>query len=146
MRVAGNLANMLPGLRREVAAVEPSIPVAEEMPMMDQVEGTYRSVFRTAAILVSSGLLVLFLSALGLYVVLAFAVSQRTREIGIRVALGAQSQDVLSVVLAQALRLAALGTSLGVACALVLTHALAHLLYGVSATDRAMFSGTVLLS
>ncbi len=89
----------------------------------------------------------LLLSALGLYGVLAYMVSQRTREIGIRVALGAQRRDVLGLVIGQGMRLALLGIVLGVAGAFALTRVLQRLLYEIKPTDPQTFVGvTVLLS
>ena len=82
------------------------------------------------------GLLALSLSAVGLYGVMAYAVSQRTREMGIRISVGAQRTDVLKLILRQGLILSAIGMTAGLLTALIVTH----LLYGISAADPATFA------
>ena len=91
------------------------------------------------------GILGLLLVSTGVYGVTAFAVSQRTREFGVRMALGAQRQAVLSLVLGQGLRLAAVGVALGLVGAFAMTRVLSSLLYGVSATDPWIFGGMSLV-
>ncbi len=91
------------------------------------------------------GLLALALASLGLYGVLSFSVAQRTREIGIRMALGANRSDVLRLVIGQGIKLISIGVALGLAGALAATRVLQSLLYGVSATDPATFVGITAL-
>jgi ABC-type antimicrobial peptide transport system permease subunit len=90
-------------------------------------------------------LLALLLAGLGIYGVMAYAVSQRTREIGIRMALGAQSREVMRMVVRQGMWLALAGLAIGLAGALVLTRLMSSVLYGVSATDVVTFAGVTLL-
>jgi predicted permease len=113
----------------------------------DDLEGLLHvSLFanRTAATLASVlGVLGMLLAAIGIYGVLSYSVSQRFREIGIRMALGAQSRDVLRLVVGQGLRLAVIGAGLGAVLGLAATSAMSSLLFGVSATDPLTFAAVV---
>src|SRR5207237_8519706 len=84
--------------------------------------------------------LALVLAAVGIYGVMSYSVAQRTREIGIRIALGAQRGDVLTMTMKQGLKLVAFGLLIGLASAFVLTRVMSSLLFGISATDRATFA------
>ena len=96
-------------------------------------------------LVVAFAVLALILSAVGIYGVIAYSVSQRTYEIGIRMALGAQRADVLKMVVGQGLKLALIGVAIGIAGAFVLTRFLASLLYGVKPTDPLTFIGVSLI-
>src|SRR5262249_54078549 len=104
-----------------------------------QVNSVYKPVLLTSAVLMYAGALALFMSMLGLYGVLAFSVNQRTREIGIRMALGAKRLDVLRLIVTRGLSLAVAGIGIGVLASLAATRLVTSLLYGVSATDPLTF-------
>jgi putative ABC transport system permease protein len=145
VRVAGDPRTMLPVLRRVILSVDRQVPLSEDVPLTQQVNAVYKSVLLTSAVVTWAGTLALFLSMLGLYGVLAFAVGERRREIGIRMALGAEARDVLRLVIAQGLRLALAGVVVGLLAACGATRLIKSLLYGVSATDPLTFIVIALL-
>jgi predicted permease len=146
IRVAGDPGAMLPLIRREIAAVDSGVPISEDMAMTRQVEGVYMTVRLSSTVLTCASAAALFLSAIGLYGVLSFAVNRRTREIGIRMALGALRVDVVKLVLRHGMGLAAAGTALGLLMAAALTRLLASWLYGIPPHDPATYLlGTLLL-
>jgi ABC-type antimicrobial peptide transport system permease subunit len=87
----------------------------------------------------------LLLSSIGVYGVISYLVSERTREIGIRLALGAQKSNILRVILQQGLKLAVVGAGVGLLCAVIVSHLMASLLYGVQPTDLLSFAGVAAL-
>jgi putative ABC transport system permease protein len=92
-------------------------------------------------LLSGAGIVAMTLAAIGLYGVIAYSVARRTREIGVRMAMGAQSRDVVKLIVGQGLGLALAGAAIGLALSAVATRFLSKLLYGVSATDPATFAG-----
>ena len=126
-------------VRRELAAIDPAVPLSG-MVTIDQHLGRAMLPPRAGAAIVGAvAMLALVLAAVGLYGLLAYLVAQRTREIGVRIALGARTTDVLRLTVAQGMRLTMLGLGAGVLLALVATRALAGVLYGVSASDPLTF-------
>ena len=139
-RTAGDPQRMVPALRSEVTALDAKIPVFEPTTLAEHVGvSLYRQ--RMAATLLSTfGLLALSLAAVGLYGVTAYMVSQRTRELGVRVAIGATQIDVLTLILRQALFLAAIGIVAGSIVALMVTRFMVNLLFGVGPADPVTFT------
>jgi len=126
-------------IRREVAMLDSNLPVQNIMTLREQV-GLWLWPSEMAAGLVTAlGLLGLLLAAIGLYGVMSYAVAQRTREIGIRIALGAQPRDVLGIIVGHGLKLTLAGVAIGLAASWSGMRLLGSLLYGVSARDPITF-------
>jgi len=139
VRTKGNAAASIAAIRDEIRAIDSSLQVTEIESMSEQI-GTALAAMSLASTLVGIfGLVALLLAALGLYGVMAYTVAQRTREIGVRMALGAQVRDVISLVVRQGLRLIVAGVVLGLAASYALTRLVQSFLYGVSPTDPAVF-------
>jgi predicted permease len=145
IRVSGDAAGMLPRIRHEIATVDPNVPISEDLPMTRQVEGVYMPVKLSSGILTCAGTLALFLTAIGLYGVLAFSVNRRKREIGIRMALGALPTGVLRLVLKHGMALVFIGAVLGLLLSLALARLLASWLYGVPPYDLVTYLLAVVL-
>jgi putative ABC transport system permease protein len=145
VRVAGDPKAFALPVESCVHELNPDLPVFEVMPLRKSME--LGSVFeRLAGTFVGAfGLLALALAAVGIYGVVAYTTRQRTREIGIRIALGARQGDVLRLVLSQGVRLTLLGLSIGLAAALAVTRLLSSELLGISPTDLATYTGVSLL-
>jgi putative ABC transport system permease protein len=138
-KAAGDPLELIGGIRDAVRAVDPNVPVANIRTMEQVVQASMSTPRFTGFLLGVFALLALTLAAVGIYSVLAYLVSQRTHEIGIRVAVGAGSVDVLTTVLGRAAPPIATGLALGIAGSLVLTRLMAGLLHGVTPTDPATF-------
>jgi len=132
-------------VRQQIWSVDKEQPVAGVMPLEDLVDENLSSRRMQASLLSGFAGLALLLVTLGIYAVLSFAVTQRTQEIGVRVALGAQPGQVLRMIFSQGLKLFLIGAAIGLACAIALSRALVHLLYGVSAYDPASFAVVTIL-
>ncbi len=145
VRTSNDPAALVPAIRRELRQIDPELPMAS-VATMEQLLGDSlaRSRF-TMSLLGVFAAVALALTAVGIYGVVSYSVAQRTHEIGIRMALGAQRGNVLGLVLRQGARLMIAGVGFGVLSALVLTHLMSSLLYGVSATDPATFVAVVLI-
>jgi predicted permease len=138
-------AAIAPGLRRAVQLVDPDLPLIDVRSQSEQIDEITTSERIFADLAGGFGVLALALACIGIYGIMAFAVSQRTNEIGIRMALGASPQLVLRMVLAEASWMAVPGLLAGVGGALALGRLIASMLYGLKAWDPATFAGSAML-
>jgi predicted lysophospholipase L1 biosynthesis ABC-type transport system permease subunit len=133
--------SIAPEVRALVQEVAPGAPMYRAFTMADLVADSMVQLSFTMLTLGITSMLALILGAVGLYGVLSYVVGQRTREIGVRMALGAEARRVRGMVVAQGVRVVLIGVAIGVLAALVTTRALGSLLFGVQAVDLATFLG-----
>ncbi len=140
VRAQGPAAALLPALRAAVLSVEPAVVFTESTTATEVAATTVAPTRIGAALMGAFGALALLLAAIGLYGVIAYSVSMRTREVGVRMALGARPLEIVRLVLGQGAKLAALGIGLGAVAATLVGRVLESLLYGVSALDPLAFA------
>jgi len=140
VRTSGDPAQLLPAIRNAVRAVDPDLALYDFGLLTEQLGDAWAKQRFTSGVLATFATLALFLAATGVFGVVASVVSERTREIGIRVALGATTADVLRLVLRQGMRLPVIGLIIGAILAIPASQALRGLLYGVSPTDPRVFA------
>jgi predicted permease len=146
LRTAGDAAALVPVLAREIRALDPDLPVFDVTTMERMIQGPNGFfLIRMGALFGGAlGLLGLALALVGVYGVVSYAVSQRTQEIGVRMALGADRAEIVRLVLGRGLVLVAVGLATGLACALSVSHLVANLLFSVSPVDPLTFIGVPL--
>jgi len=145
VRTNADPASLGDAVRRAAQSVNPDAPVFRVRTMREVIAGSIAQERFNTILMTLFAVVAMLLAAIGLYGVMAYSVTQRTREIGIRVAFGARRADVLRLVIRQGLRLVALGLALGLMAALALTRLMKKLLFEVSATDPMTFAGVALL-
>jgi predicted permease len=145
LHTAGEPAAMATTIRREIQAIDMGVTPWSTDVLTHHMEAAFLAPRIAATLLSILGLLALMLAAMGVYGVMAFAVNSRTHEIGIRMALGAQTKDVLGLMVRQGMQTALVGICIGLLAALGLTRAMSSQLYGVSARDPLVFSGVILV-
>ncbi len=141
LRTAADPMVLADAVRREVRALDASVQPAITVPLSEVTDFALLTHRVAASVLTVLGATALLLAMMGIYGVMAFTVNQRTREIGIRMALGAAKADVLKLVLTNGARLALFGVAIGLVAALAMTRLLSSLLVGVSALDPLTFLG-----
>ena len=145
VRSSGNQVQLEESLRNFASSLSDDTPVAEVKPMPVIVSAAVSAPRAVTSLFSAFAGVALILGIVGIYGVISFFVGQRTREIGVRVALGAQSSDVLKLVIREGLSLTLVGAAVGLTAAFALTRFLGSLLYGVGATEPLDFAGVALL-
>ncbi len=143
VRAAGDPMALTGALRRAVASVDPDLPLMEPMPLAERIGGSWARHRFDAALFGVFGAAALLLAASGIYAVVAHAVAQRTREMGVRLALGASRGDVVRLVVREGMALPAVGLLAGIVAALALTRLLRASLYDVTPTEPRVFAAGV---
>lgn len=145
VRTTGEPQALAPAVREQIRALDAKLPVTDVKTFRDQLDLSLFPSRVAAWTLGGFGALALLLAAIGIYGVVSYSVAQRTREIGVRMALGAREKDVLRLVLGQGLFVIAVGLAVGLSLAFAATRLIAGFLYGVGATDLLTFGGVPLL-
>jgi putative ABC transport system permease protein len=145
LRAKGDSSSLANAVRSEVRSIDPSVPVAK-VQTMEQVLATAQSRPRFLTLLLTLfSVVALIIATVGIYGVISFSVARRSKEFGLRMALGAQHKDVIGLVMKQGLLLTLLGVVVGVCAAFALTRLMASLLFGVQPTDPLTFISVPLL-
>jgi putative ABC transport system permease protein len=142
---AGEQLQIAGELKDTVASLNHDVPVSQIGPLKNWVAEAMAEPRSTSALFAVFAALALLLGAVGIYGVISYSVAQRTREIGIRMALGARRQEVLLLVVGQGAKLALAGVAIGIAGGLMLTRLMSGLLYGVHATDPLTYGAVAIL-
>lgn len=140
IRTKDKASDSISAIRDEIKAIDPSLPVSDVNTMSSQIGNALSAMTLASTLVGVFGVVALLLASIGLYAVMAYAVARRTREIGIRMALGAQVGDVLRMIIRQGMILTVVGVGIGLAAAYALTRTVSSLLYGVSPTDPTVFA------
>ena len=145
VQTSGNPKELAAAVRREVQALDPNLPAFNVMPLADNIDISLFPARFGAMLLGVFGFLALLIASIGIYGVMSYGVSERTQEMGIRMALGARGSDVLRLVISQGMWLALIGVAIGAGLALAVTRVVKSYLYDVSVTDPLTFIGIALL-
>jgi predicted permease len=145
VRTSARPETVIGAIRGEFRNLDPNLPVTDVKPLTEHMNLSLFPARAIAALLAAFGLLALALAAIGIFGVMSYAVSQRTREIGIRMALGAGAKEIFMLIVGHGLLLTLIGVGVGLALALVGTRFLSSLLYSLSAIDPLTFAGVTLL-
>jgi putative ABC transport system permease protein len=145
IRTKANPATLVPAVQREIQTLDPALPIFNVMTLDGFIGRTIAGWRLSAWLLGLFAGLALSLAAVGIYGVLSYSTEQRTREIGLRMALGAQRSDVLRLIVGQGLKAVAVGIAIGLVAALALSRVMKSFLFGVTATDPLTFASVALL-
>jgi putative ABC transport system permease protein len=145
LRTVGDPLKFVSAARAEIAAVDENLPLYEIKTMDKVITESIVGIAYVATMMAVLGAIALVLASVGVFGVMSYSVSERTHEIGIRMSMGAQTGNVLALVLRSGMLLTMLGLAIGLPVAYLLAQALSSLLYGVQAADPASFIGLPLL-
>jgi ABC-type antimicrobial peptide transport system permease subunit len=145
IRVSGDPMSLVAAVSREIHAVDPNQPISVIATMAELLGEETQQRQVVMILLASFAGIALMLAALGIYGALAYFVAQRTREIGVRLALGAQTHEVMKMVMRQGMALTSLGVGIGLIGGLALARLMKSLLFGISATDPLTFAAVAAL-
>jgi len=145
VRTTGDPMAALPGMRAAVRSVDPELPLANVNTMEQLIDNSTGQRRFAMVLLIGFSLLAMTLASIGLYGVMSYTVSQRSRELGVRLALGADTREVMGLVLVQGLRLTLAGVAIGLLAAFGVTRVMKNMLFGLSSTDPLTFAGISLL-
>jgi ABC-type antimicrobial peptide transport system permease subunit len=140
IKTTGDPLALAPAARKALVGLDPALPLDELQTYLHLMRENLTGLFYVAAMLGFDALIALLLAAIGIFGVMANLVGERTREIGVRLAMGAQREDVLRMILRRAAWLTGFGVCTGLALAFALAHGVANLLYEVSPNDPLIFS------
>ena len=141
VRTSGSVNEAIAGIRREAAAIDPAITIFDAESMTEYTSASLYGAKITANLLSLLSAIGLLLAAMGLYGVMAYSVAQRTREFGVRVAMGARQMDILRLIFKESVRLTIFGTAAGLILAAVSSRIIASQIYSVSPLDPVTFGG-----
>ncbi len=145
VRAIGNPDDIVVLIRRELAALDKDMPLLDIRTLKAHFDRALSQERLSAFLLTCLGSLALVLSAIGIHGVLSYSVARRTREIGVRIALGAETRTVIADILGDVLGLVGAGLAVGILTSLLLTRLVTKLLYGLSPTDPFVFCGSALV-
>lgn len=141
----GDPLSFVAAVRSQIEKVDPDVPIQDAMTLQKLITNQLIWFSYVAAMLAVLGIMALVLASVGVYGVMAYSVGERTHEIGVRMALGAQPGDVLRLMMMRGLAMTLIGVAVGLPASWALARVLAGLFFGVSATDLATFSGITVL-
>jgi len=145
VRTNGDADSLLPGVMAAVARLDKKLVLLQPQTIAERMASTFSQQRFIGGLLAAFAFLAVVLAVTGLYGLISYTTAARTREIGVRMALGARPADILRLILSHGLKLAVIGVGVGLSAALMLTRLIASMLYGVRATDPITFSGVAVM-
>ncbi len=145
VETAGDPRALVSTILKETAAVAKHLPIVNAVTFREHMQEALAGERSMAMLLASLSILGIFLAAVGLYAAVAYLVSRRTHEVGIRMALGARGGDVLKLILAQGLRLSAAGSAIGLVGAIAASRLMSSFLFGVTPADPLSYAASIIV-